>query len=202
MSRIYFLLDASSSMRGRKSKVLSSVNEFLDDQRSEENCIVSFYTFSRQVTTVFENKDIQSVTHLRDEEYEPNGTTALWDAMGFVLQKIPVPQNDLSSQNSSSKLILIIVTDGEENSSLKWTPLSLKNYMTRFGEKLEVVYIGSNQDAVLNGHTVQSKNDASLTYSDEKLPEALRSTSSAVKRYQRGQSDTVRFTPQERQTSI
>lgn len=190
MTHIYFLLDSSGSMTSRISMVVSSVNEFLQEQKEgKEECFVDLYTFSRQVKTVFQNTLIENV-EFTEKDYVPVGTTALWDAMGFVLQSIPV--------DSDKKQILIIVTDGEENSSLGYNPLSLKDLMKKYENKLEVVYIGSNQDAILNGSWLGVKRDSSLEYSDEKLPEAIRATSKAVKRYRENTTPTVLFTHQER----
>lgn len=194
-TNIYFLIDSSGSMEPRINMVVSSVNEFLQDQKDvKEECKVSFYTFSRVLNTVFENRDIISVPFLKKEDYKPYGTTALWDSMALVLKKILPEEN--------SKNILIVVTDGEENSSLHYNPLLLKTELSRLEHRLEIVYIGSNQDAVLNGKNIGGCMDSSILYTDEKLPSVLRSTSNAVRRYRTNTTPHVVFTDDERRISI
>lgn len=200
-SHIYFLLDASSSMKPRQQTVVSAINEFLEEQKNLGPCLVSLFSFSRQVQSIFENKDIHSVSLLTVNDYRPCGTTALWDAMGSVLQQIPTLPND-QVESSSIKRILVVLTDGEENSSFKYRPIDLKTRIQELGSSLEIVYVGSNQDAVLNGQDVGSDRDSSLEYADHKLPQALRSTSNAVRRYRNNLTPNVQFTYCERQTSV
>ena len=190
MTHIYFLLDSSGSMSSCISMVVSSVNEFLQEQmEGEEECFVDLYTFSRQVKTVFQNKKIGSF-EFSEKDYVPVGTTSLWDSMAYVLKIIPI--------KSDQKQILIIVTDGEENSSLGYNPISLKDLLDRYKSNLEVVYVGSNQDAILNGSWIGVNRDSSLEYSDEKLPEAIRATSCAVRRFRQNITPTILFTNEER----
>lgn len=195
-TNIYFLIDSSGSMEPRSDMVVSSINEFLEEQKSiKEECKVSFYTFSRVLNTIFENKDIHSVSFLKKEEFRPYGTTALWDSMAEVLKKIPTREEE-------GKNILIVVTDGEENSSLYYNPLRLKTELQRLENKLQVVYIGSNQDAVLNGKNIGSCMESSMNYKDDRLPQALRSTSDAVRRYRTNMTSNVVFTEEERRVSV
>lgn len=197
-SHIYFLLDASGSMAPKINLVVDSVNEFLEDQKQIGNCKVNMYTFSRQLTILYEDRDIHSVDVMKASDFKPYGTTALWDSMGQILEKIPTPK---SKDSQDKKNILIIVTDGEENASKDWNPFLLREEIERLENQLEIVYIGSNQDAVLNGKFIGSKRDSSLDYSDEKLPEAIRATSNAVRRYRNNTTPHVMYTPLERETT-
>lgn len=195
---LYILLDSSGSMTAKTKMVVSAVNEFLNEQQQEQGeCLVSFYTFSRQLRCLYEKKDIQTIAQMKEEEFEPYGTTALWDAMAGVLDKIPILDN---KEKDNHLQILVILTDGEENNSRQYKPIDLKEKIQE-REGLEIVYVGSNQDAVLNGNMMGGNSDSSLEYIDEKLNEAVRATSSAVKRYRSGHTPRVLFTPMDRENS-
>lgn len=189
---IYYILDKSGSMADRTDKVISGLNEFIQEHKKiEEDCVVSMYAFNMDLEVLFENKPISEVQVLQKDAYRPNGCTALLDAMGHVLQKIPLDK----------KSVLIILTDGEENSSSKYTASSILDMIESRKENLNIVYMGSNQDAILNGCNIGANKRSSLLYRDSHLQEAMRCTSAAVKRYRTNETEGIVYTPVERETS-
>lgn len=191
---IYYLLDKSGSMQDKKKTVINGMNEFLSEQKKIQPCFLSFYTFNHNFDTVCELDPIENIESFKYEDYNPNGTTALYDAMGILLtQKIDVTKN--------GKHILIIVTDGEENSSREYSSAQIKDLVLNI-KNLEIVYLGSNQDAILNAQHFGGNRGATLTYNDNNLRVAMRSTSDAVKRYRTQETPTVEFTSLERDESI
>lgn len=195
-SYIYYLLDKSGSMSSRKSQVLSGMNEFIQDQKNLGSCVVSFYTFNNSLQTIFENKPIGEVEEIQSEEYVPCCSTALYDAMGAVLQKMEIPPD------TQDKYILIVLTDGEENSSQHFTSTQLQSLIgDKKCDQLQIIYMGSNQDAILNGAVMGASRDSSLQYEDHNLLEAIRSTNTAVRRYRTSQTPTVQYTQTERNVS-
>jgi hypothetical protein len=180
-------------MTERADKVISGINEFIQEHKKidQEDCMVSMYAFNMYIETVFENRPIYEVEVLEKDAYQPNGCTALLDAMGHVLQKIPLDK----------KSVLIILTDGEENSSSKYTASCILDMIESRKQNLNIVYMGSNQDAILNGCSIGANRRSSLLYRDSHLQEAMRCTSAAVKRYRMNETDGVVYTPVERETS-
>jgi hypothetical protein len=97
--------------------------------------------------------------------------------------------------------LILVVTDGEENASRTISLETLKGLVKDTENIVEVVYMGSNQDAILNGRHLGATQGASLNYDDESLGNALRATSSAIGRVVNGRSRTVEYTSVERSTS-
>lgn len=196
MSTIYYLLDESGSMLERKEKVISGMTEFLQDQRRLMNrCTVNIYTFNDSIRIVRENCDIKDIEEFPVESYNPHHCTALLDAMGFVLERIP------SQKDDSTKYIVIILTDGEENSSHRFTPLQIEALLEQ-RRHVQIIYVGSNQDAILHGAYVGANQDSILPYDDEFLVDAMRCTSQAVRRYQTDSTPSVIYTGLERRHSL
>ena len=197
---IDLVVDKSGSMDDRQKIVVSGINEFIQQQKADllegTTCSVSLFFFNNCIQTIFENKPLEDVLEITLDEYQPSGTTALNDAFGTCLSRIyEIPVEP------TKKRILLVITDGEENSSKQFTTEKLKLLIERTKEKVEIVYMGSNQDAILNGSHYGASRESSLNYSDEFLGEALRATTNAVGRIVSGRSTTVEYTQLERDIS-
>jgi len=77
----------------------------------------------------------------------------------------------------------------------------LQALMEETKDKVEIVYMGSNQDAILNGQHYGARQGANLLYTDDSLGEAMRATSGAVGRVLSGRTRTVEYTDLERNFS-
>jgi hypothetical protein len=89
---------------------------------------------------VYENVPIDDVTPLTTETFQPRGSTSLLDAMGRIL-KLDLPRDT----------VVIILTDGDENTSLKYTSEHIKDLVEsrQARDNWSFVYLGANQDVVL-----------------------------------------------------
>src|ERR1051326_3175506 len=118
---IYVVLDKSGSMLSIKDQIISGFNEFLQGQKQDYlehpefgDIFLSLIQFDTEVNTIYENEPILNVKKLSNSTYKPRGNTALFDAIAtgiFTLEKV----------EKDAKLLLVIQTDGEENSSKRFT---------------------------------------------------------------------------------
>lgn len=79
-------------------------------------------------------------------EYSPRSCTPLYDAIGTViLEYLPtVKEND--------RVLMTIITDGLENASRQYSAANIKELIGNLSQKnWEFTYIGTNQDAMLEG---------------------------------------------------
>ena len=117
---IYLVIDRSGSMAGIKSDAEGAVNAFLQEQAADTSneAVVSLVQFNTAVDTVFWNaplsKELTYTLH-------PGGMTALNDAIGTVIDRV---RNEHHADDD--KHLLVIVTDGYENSSREWTVAGVK----------------------------------------------------------------------------
>jgi hypothetical protein len=182
-------------MHPRRISVVGGFNEFVQKQRrlNPEGCRVSLFTFNEEVREVYFRRPLDQVPELTVDDYQPDCMTALRDAMGHVLERIE------QEREETGTVLLIVMTDGEENASMAVSALQLKRKLADF--KGEVTYMGSNQDAILNGRGLGADAEASLNYRDENLLDAIDSLGNAVGRVRRGESQTIRYTRRERERS-
>lgn len=88
-----------------------------DQQKDAEvEYIFSLTTFDTQIDVPYLGKQIAEVDGDTLTNYGPRGSTALYDAVGKTLQTI-----DDNKTITFDKAIVVIVTDGQENSSREWS---------------------------------------------------------------------------------
>ncbi|KAB2638369.1 MAG: hypothetical protein DVB25_07915 [Verrucomicrobia bacterium] len=93
---------------------------------------------------------IQDAAPLTREIYQPRGSTALLDAIGRTIDTIVRAHAATPEPEHPSKVIIAILTDGEENSSRKFSMADVNQRITHQTEKFEweFLFLGANQDAI------------------------------------------------------
>ena len=76
---------------------------------------------------------------------------------------------DLAAQPESErpgKVIVVVVTDGMENSSTEWTVDAVKKVIKRQQDEYawEFIFLGANMDAVAVGQRMGFRSDRTMTY--------------------------------------
>lgn len=198
---LYLLVDESGSMHPRKNSVIGGVNELIQKQRrlNPEGCRVSLFFFSEEVREVYFQRPLAEVPSLTADDYQPDCMTALRDAMGHVVGKVNASAQQQQQEAVERTVLLVVMTDGEENASMAVSPQELQRLLVEF--KGQVTYMGSNQDAILNGRNLGVTAEASLDYTDENMLEAMDSLGNAVGRIRSGAASTVQYTAYERERS-
>jgi hypothetical protein len=182
-------------MTSRHAWVIQAYNDFFSQQKSlvieGETCKVSTYFFNDRLRTIQEKVPITEVPSLTESEYRPTSGTALFDAMIEVLEKMHVT-------TSEGRKLFVVITDGMNNSGIK-TATDLQEKIESVA--VEIVYMGSNQDAILHGSRVGARQDATLEYDDHHFLEAMDSMGNAVSRMRSGETQAIEFTEVERSVS-
>lgn len=129
-----FVLDRSGSMSWIKNDVVRAFNNQLAEIRksSKDNgqeSFVSLYTFSNSVDSprIF-NVPINKVAALQPDSVRCIGSTALWDAIGTAVNDVSyLPE----TSDPDTSIVVIPLTDGEENASKKFKSASLMTLMQK-----------------------------------------------------------------------
>lgn len=149
--KTYFILDKSSSMGDTKKQTVSGYNEHVQELRKrqrenpEDQFLVSLVTFNGEVYEHLWEQPVTDIELLTEKTYHPDGSTALLDAVGYVLSKI--------TDDNESNYLFIIITDGEENSSRRHNYNSVQELITnkQNTNRFTFTYLGCNS---LNARTV------------------------------------------------
>lgn len=121
---IYFIIDRSGSMKNTEKSVISDYNEQVQQQKQyskDQDLLVSLITFNGSIFEHVWNQDINSLVELTAKDYSPNGSTAMFDAIGYCINTI----EDRDDPNVA--FLFYIISDGQENASVKFSAKDLKN---------------------------------------------------------------------------
>lgn len=135
--RIRIILDESGSMNAQLNSTISGFNEFLQEQKANSpDNLISLIKFSSHATVAFRDVKPRLVAELNKNTYLPNGMTALYDAVGFAIA-------DLHDIPEDEKVMLVIITDGCENSSKEYKLADIKALLEdKQAKGWQVMYLG------------------------------------------------------------
>ncbi len=110
--KIVVILDESGSMQCIQQDMIKSINDLIREQKQITNrrCKFTLVKFNDEVNRIIKNIDLQQVYELTTEDYVPNRSTALYDAIG----------NTVDWFRYERDVLMVIITDGQENSSRKY----------------------------------------------------------------------------------
>lgn len=172
------ILDKSGSMASKLNDVIEGFNAYLDGLAKEDKVdyLFSLTLFDTMVAYRDVAIPLPSVRKLNKELYVPGGNTALNDAIGITVRKVEGdrPQVD--------KVITVIMTDGEENSSREWTHDAVKSLIEQ-KEKEGVwtfVFLGAAPDAWVQGRALGIPMANVAQYSTSQYRDAFVATAEAL----------------------
>lgn len=184
------IIDSSGSMESMGVEPIQALNAFLDEQKSnahDDTAVVTIISFNNYVKMLIDHQPIGQVNSIDENQYFPSGGTALNDAICSTIE------NELSSEKPYNKVV-VVITDGMENSSQKWktadTRESITNVEVNYGWKF--IFLGANIDAFATGDTINIPKDRCAQF-DSKISGNLtglaRMTSNNINDFRRSRSE-------------
>lgn len=170
LTELVFILDRSSSMAGLESDTIGGFNGMLKKQQQEEGeANVTTVLFDDQIDIIHDRFPLNIIKLLTEDDYYVRGCTALLDAVGSTVKKVENIQKRLPEEMRAEKIIFVIITDGQENSSQEYSVSMVKKMIEKNQEKgWQFLFLGANIDAVEEAskigihrtHAASYKNDA------------------------------------------
>lgn len=150
-TEIVLVIDKSGSMSCLRQTVIESVNAFLKDQKDcEGSATVTMYAFDDEVMVMQECSPLENVPELSRENYEPDGCTALLDAVGTAIDDTGKRLAAMPEEQRPANVIIGIMTDGFENSSrrYKWKDIADRIAHQREKYSWRFMFFGAGMDAI------------------------------------------------------
>lgn len=159
---IVFVLDRSGSMQSVRESTINGFNEFLTGQKNAPGMAkVTLIQFDNAIETVYEGLGVEGTPHLTWNTFQPRGGTALYDAIGYAIEKTDAAM----SWATDVKPLVVILTDGQENQSRKFSRSSIFELISsRRAMGWDFVFIGANQDAFSVGTSLGVAGGYTYTY--------------------------------------
>ena len=196
----YILLDRTGSMEPIWAEALSSVNAYADGLASLDggprvNADITLAAFDAQDGLQFDvlrqDVDASEWRDVTNKEISPRGMTPLYDAIGRMVS--------LAEKDKPEKAVIVIMTDGEENSSKEMTKASAKAALDRVRAKgWEVVFLGtefSNFDDATGVGQTASRN---MAVSKDQLSDSMNRLAQKSRDYATGAAPSVEWNAEDR----
>ena len=163
---LYMLLDRSGSMSGWEQDVIGGFNTFIKEQQKEkDDCSVTLVQFDGQdpYEIILDAQELETVTELSPDVYDPRGSTPLLDALGRLIKNA-----EKSEGNQREDVLVWVFTDGHENASREYSYDQIKN-LVQEKEKAgwTFMFMGAGIDSYAAGR--------SLGFSDDNVSNFMKS---------------------------
>lgn len=180
LTDIILVLDQSPSMTAIRDATIEGVNALIHDQKKVPGdarfTLVKFDGFVHESATCH----MLAAQPLTRDTYRPGGSgTALYDAIGTTIDKIGRSYALLPEDKRPGKVIFVIYTDGEENSSRRYTQEQVKGMIERQKADYlwDFIFLGAELNAYQIGNSIGISNSLNVMRSADSTASAYGSTS-------------------------
>jgi len=149
LTEIIFLLDRSGSMGGLEEDTIGGFNSFIKSQNElEGETVVTAVLFDDKYEILWNGINTKKA-RLTSKEYYVRGSTALLDAVGKTILDVGCRLSKTVEHKKPGKVIFVITTDGQENSSTEFTYEKVSELIRHQKNKYnwEFIFMGANIDA-------------------------------------------------------
>lgn len=183
MSKVFvqFIQDRSGSMGTVWDETLSGFKSFVGDlkEKGKSDGVEYFFsltTFDTLIENPISGKPISEVDENVLAQHGPRGSTALYDAVGYAVKSTE------DNPQGADKIVVVIVTDGHENSSREWSKDALH---AAIDSKLKLgnwtfTYLGTQPETWDDAQSLGIAPGATATYTPTMAKAAYRATAGAV----------------------
>lgn len=206
LSLLGLVVDRSGSMYNSINDVNGGVTTFIDEQKKVEGdakLLLTQFDHEHQVVENFTSiKNVNPAEFVKN--YSPRGSTALLDALGLTIMKMQAQLEVEPKTEKSPKVIIAIITDGEENSSRDPRFCSVDKIKKLIEEKKalgwEFLFLGASLDSIeVAGNMGFSKENAAV-YDTANTKASVSMFSTKVTQGRQGQK--VAFSNEERESLL
>ena len=164
----HLIVDKSGSMSDCVETTINGFNEQVKRIKmnqlefKEEEITIGLSTFNNMVNHHYFEANPKSIEPLNDRMYKPDGSTALYDAIG---KSISIIEEKIKSDIATT-VVVVIITDGYENASILFTLAKVKAMISRLEEtrKWTFSFIGATLDAVDVAESLSIKKQNSFAF--------------------------------------
>lgn len=164
---ITIVLDRSGSMASVASDTIGGFNRFLADQQQVPGeATITLNQFDSHYERILDAVPIRDAKPLTRATFVPRGMTALLDAIGKSIDDTGRRLEAKPEHERPSKVICVIITDGQENSSRSFKVHKIADMIAEQRDKYawEFVFLGANQDAIASAATIGIRPANAMTY--------------------------------------
>ncbi len=146
LTEIIVIADRSASMSNTIEEARSSINRLIEEQKAEKGeANFTFVMFDDQYELARDRVSLKTIEPIGNE-YEARGMTAMNDTIGKTVNSIGAQLAAEKEEDRPEKVIVAIVTDGQENASQEFTRAQVAEMLKVQQEEFnwEVIFFGAD----------------------------------------------------------
>lgn len=201
---ISIILDRTGSMEAIRDDTIGGFNTFLKEQQDlDGEATITLAQFDTQdpYEVVYDFIPLAKAEKLTRETYVPRAATPLLDAMGRGINDVEKKIADLPKKDQPTKVVLVVITDGQENSSREFRKDQVaKMIQEKQDAGWQIVFLGADLDGINDAITVGLAHDQTMAYDPTKdgTRSAYASLSASLTSYRADRVATMCFTDKDR----
>jgi hypothetical protein len=204
-THIAIILDRTGSMESIRDDTIGGFNAFLNMQKAElGSATLTLVQFDSQdpYEIVHRFKPLAHVPELTRETFVPRAATPLLDAIGRGINDLEKSLIDLAEDERPSRVVMVIITDGQENSSREFHKDQISKMIKEKQETSawQFVFLSADLDAI--GDALESGIAARATLAHDKDERGIGAAWAALSRhvsdYRTGRAEDVAFNEEDR----
>lgn len=141
--KTYILLDRSGSMCDLWDDTIGGINSYVKNLKGKQNVFLAVFdsTGEKMQYDVVRDCAKSAWKPLSPREVEPRGGTPLNDALAETILRM--------LEDNEKRAVLVVMTDGHENASLKFNGVAVQTLLKRIEKKdWQTVFLGANFDGI------------------------------------------------------
>ena len=194
LTEVVCILDKSGSMSGLERDTVGGYNSMIEKQKKEDGeAYISTVLFSDYSKVIHDRVRVDKIEPMTEKEYYVDGCTALLDAVGDAIHHIKTVHKYVREEDRPEKTLFIITTDGQENSSKRYSYDKVKKMVEHQKEKYgwEFIFLGANIDAIAEAGRFGINQEMAVNYNCDEVGistsyMALSEAVSCVRKVKRG----------------
>lgn len=177
---ITFVLDETSSMHSIAGATIEGFNSYVREIRSTDpQAQFTLVRFNTQKLDRSKTGPLSEVRELTAHEYNPIGGTPLIDAVATAIR---ATEEEIAHRKV--RAIVVVQTDGEENSSRRFSKEQLKSLIEeKQRDGWAFVFLGAGIDAFHGAEQLGFQRNTVMSYDRTKSPEVFRAASRSTISY-------------------
>jgi len=159
-----FVVDRSGSMHPIQDDMNGAIKQTLTEQdQMPGRLVVDICTFDSEIDFPYNDA---TASEVKGDIIEARGTTSLLDAIGLTVTRLGRKLSLMPEDHRPANVIVVVVTDGQENSSREYTREGIKAMVQEQTDRWgwNFLYLAANVDAFATGQGMGFGQKMSMGY--------------------------------------
>jgi hypothetical protein len=172
-THISVILDRTGSMESIRDDTIGGFNTFLKglkDQPGTATLTLAQFDSQDPYEVIHHFDQIKDVQELTRKTYVPRASTPLLDALGRGINDLEKSLADLKKEALPSGVMMVVVTDGQENASLEFRKSQIEKMIREKEEKdgWQFVFLSADLASIDDARSVGINRKATMFYQKSK----------------------------------